>query len=329
MMRIVIFSEINSEFGYMFLKKLLKIAFVQIVGLVTGPDGKLCSYYINDEVQYNLKAIAMENGIEVFQPENINVESAITRMRMFHADYYFIVNYQTILRREVFSIANKMSIVFHPSLLPEYAGLAPFYWIARQGETRSGVSAIKISEDIDSGEIVEQIPIILHGNETALWVRKNHFEMSLLLLDRILHLMRYDSFTFREQDMSKRTYYSLPSADDYRIDLSLGSDALLKIIRAGYRHPGAFYTMPNGTKIIILEANCFSREFVTSQIGVCPGCIFVTDDGLYLCCKDGVLKVQSIEFQGKETKLDAKQMNNLIPFFSGTKHHDCLLDVSG
>jgi methionyl-tRNA formyltransferase len=205
-LRIVLFSEINSPFGYNFLMELTRHQTLQVVGVVTQPDTKLCDYYQAEPAPVNIKAAARSHGIPVLQPGDVN--QAARRLALFEADFFIIANYHQILSRRIFELPKRFTLNFHPSLLPEYAGLWPFFWMARHHETQSGVSAIAVNEIIDEGDIVEQIRIKLRGDESEDELRTIHFKESLTLLKNVigrLHTLRREEF--QKQDLSKRSYY--------------------------------------------------------------------------------------------------------------------------
>ena len=205
-LRIVLFSEINSLFGYNFLLELTRHDTLKVVGVVTQPDTKLCEYYRAEPVTVNIKTEARRRDIPVLQPERIN--KAARSLELFDADCFLVANYQQILPREVFELPTRSTLNFHPSLLPAYAGLWPFFWMARNHETKSGVSVIAVNEIIDAGDIVDQIPIKLHGNEIEDQLRAIHFTASLTLLKRVIdRLPTLRTEEFQKQDLSKRSYY--------------------------------------------------------------------------------------------------------------------------
>jgi methionyl-tRNA formyltransferase len=212
-LRVVLFSEVNSPFGYDFLKELCRHKDIQVVGLVTQPDTKLCEYYLREPSMVNIKAEACARGIPVLQPEHVN--TVTSKLAAFDADYFIIANYQQILSRHVFELPRRFTLDFHPSLLPAYAGLWPFFWMVQNHENHSGVSAIVINEVIDAGDIVEQIPITLRGDETEDELRTIHFTESIRLLQKVigrLHTLRREELL--KQDLSKRSYYG---KEDYAL----------------------------------------------------------------------------------------------------------------
>lgn len=66
-----------------------------------------------------------------------------------------------ILPLEIYTIPVYGAFNIHPSLLPEYSGLNPWDEIYKNGETISGVTLHRITDAIDSGEIIMQKEISL------------------------------------------------------------------------------------------------------------------------------------------------------------------------
>lgn len=102
---------------------------------------------------------------------------------------------------------------FHPSPLPRYAGLAPFYWMAENHETQGGVSAVRTTAGLDEGPLVAQQLLALTGGETAREIRDMHFAASWRLFDLVLPTLLDRSYRTWDQDLSKRTYFGHPPAE--------------------------------------------------------------------------------------------------------------------
>src|SRR5207302_8114720 len=123
----VLFSERNSPFGLGFLRYLSRSEMVDLIALVTRTDEVVCDYYVDDDYSVNLKDEALTIGIQVFQPPDVNASEGL--LRPLNADYFIIANYQQILGRPIFELPQELTINFHPSPLPRYAGLRPFFWM--------------------------------------------------------------------------------------------------------------------------------------------------------------------------------------------------------
>lgn len=302
--KIILFSEINSLFGSSFLQDLLLHPLVAIEGLVTSVDGQLCSYYLNESVQVNLKDEALKLNIPVFQPQKINEEVIQGILKSLDADYFLIANYQKILKQRTIDIPKVATINFHPSLLPAYAGLAPFFWMAKQGETHSGVSAIRVNETIDAGELVAQIPISLQGVETASEIREMHFNKSIELLRILLPQMIEKKLNFQAQDLSKRSYFSRPNDHDFIIDWNSSNQDIMRIIRAAYRYPGAVFVTEKFEKIVILSAESI-QSYGDSQLNVCAlGSIHFVNNRWLLRTREGFIHIKTIGIGTQEIALN-------------------------
>jgi methionyl-tRNA formyltransferase len=251
-LKIVLFSEINSPFGYNFLLELSRHRNIEVVGVVTQPDTKLCEYYRAESFPVNIKMEARRRGIPVLQPECVNkAKKSIAR---FDADFFIIANYQQILARWIFNLPRKFTLNFHPSLLPAYAGLWPFFWMARNHETESGVSVIAVNETIDAGDIVEQIPITLRGDETQAELRTIHFTASIMLLKKVIErLPTLRAEEFRKQDLSKRSYYS---KRDYLLARGFEPKAITKL--SNTMPPYAMQKIDRRVNTGYLDRHCFS-----------------------------------------------------------------------
>src|SRR5207253_9494890 len=75
--------------------------------------------------------------------------------------------YGQILSRDVLAVTPHGGINVHASLLPKYRGAAPVAWAIYHGETRTGVTIIKMSVHLDAGEMLAQEAIEIGPEETA------------------------------------------------------------------------------------------------------------------------------------------------------------------
>lgn len=78
---IIFFSEVNSKFGMPIFKMLYHDDRFNIKAFVTTPEGKLCSYYINEDDPVDLEKYAESKDIPVFRPNNDTVSSALAKLK--------------------------------------------------------------------------------------------------------------------------------------------------------------------------------------------------------------------------------------------------------
>ena len=86
-----------------------------------------------------LKAMAVERGIPVLQPQSINTTKGVAELRALQPELLVVAAYGQILSRDVLAVAPAGGINVHASLLPKYRGAAPVVDMHhRDGEQDSG-----------------------------------------------------------------------------------------------------------------------------------------------------------------------------------------------
>src|SRR5438105_1327360 len=139
-----------------------------VVALVTQPDRPVGQERGSTrQVGRSLKEVAVERDIPVMQPESINTPEGVAGLRAFQPELLVVAAYGQILSKDVLAVPPLGGINVHASLLPKYRGAAPVAWAIYHGETRSGVSIIKMSVHLDAGDILAQEALDIGPEETA------------------------------------------------------------------------------------------------------------------------------------------------------------------
>src|SRR5947209_2514963 len=140
----------------------------QVVGLVTQPDRPIGHERGSTrQTGPGLKAMAVERGIPVLQPQSINTTKGVAELRALQPELLVVAAYGQILSRDVLAVAPAGGINVHASLLPKYRGAAPVAWAIYHGETRTGVTIIKMSVHLDAGDMLAQEALDIGPEERA------------------------------------------------------------------------------------------------------------------------------------------------------------------
>ena len=113
-----------------------------VAGLVTNPDRPSGR---EREMVRGMKRIALEHDVPVFQPERVNTPEGVAGVQAFRPDLFVVAAYGQILSKDVLAVPPQGGINVHASLLPRYRGAAPIAWAVYNGETRTGVTIIRMS----------------------------------------------------------------------------------------------------------------------------------------------------------------------------------------
>jgi methionyl-tRNA formyltransferase len=139
-----------------------------VVGLVTQPErdggNKRGSTRQTGKGMANIAASA---GVAVAQPESINTPEGLEQLRAMQPDLLVVAAYGQILSKDVLGVPTRGTINVHASLLPKYRGAAPVAYAILNGESQTGVTIIKVTPGLDSGDMILQEAIDIAPGDTT------------------------------------------------------------------------------------------------------------------------------------------------------------------
>ena len=224
---------------------------------------------------------------------------ARSRQAASHADFWktssvdliLAVSWRYLIPPEIYRLARLGAFVFHDSLLPAYRGFSPTVWAMINGQSQTGVTLFEIAEEVDAGDIVDQLPVPIGAQETIADVLDRVTRAYLTLLDRNLTALLAGTAPRRVQDHSLATYTCSRDPADNLIDWRWPSTRILNLIRAvTVPYTGAF-THHAGQKLIVWAAAplpSFPRRYVGSipgkivEVRRAEGSVVLTGDGALL-----------------------------------------------
>jgi methionyl-tRNA formyltransferase len=182
------------------------------------------------------KEVALELGIPVKQPER-PAELGDPRV-----DTVVVAAYGALIPPELLDHALWLNV--HPSLLPRWRGAAPVERAIMAGDTETGVSIIRLVEELDAGPIGASARCRIDLDDDAGVLFARTADMSAELLDSVLALQR-----FRPQE-GEPTYAEKIGPADRELDCSRPPEELHNRIRALSPHIGAHGEL-HGRRVIV------------------------------------------------------------------------------
>ncbi|MBL4889764.1 MAG: hypothetical protein JKX97_07070 [Candidatus Lindowbacteria bacterium] len=126
-----------------------------------------------------------------FDGERISSQDPDLRKKLDDAgiDCIVVAGWSSKIQTSDYSGFSKGAWNLHPSLLPKYRGHNPYFWVIKNGEKETGITAHQLSDEFDKGPILLQKSIPIRDNETigSIWNRLSILagEVSKDLLERI------------------------------------------------------------------------------------------------------------------------------------------------
>lgn len=102
-----------------------------------------------------VKIWAKNNNIEIKDPEKLNNETIIKKLKNKNWDIFITASYGKIIPKEILEIPKRKTLNIHPSLLPKLRGSSPIQ-TAILKEKETGVTIMVVDEFLDHGPIVSQ-----------------------------------------------------------------------------------------------------------------------------------------------------------------------------
>jgi methionyl-tRNA formyltransferase len=184
------------------------------------------------------KTAAARLGIPVRQPERP------TAADIDGADTIVLVAYGVLIPADLLERALWLNV--HPSLLPRWRGAAPVERALMAGDEESGVSIIRLVEELDAGPIAAQRAFPIETGDDAGAVFAKAAELGVELLEATLPGPEF------HPQVGEPTYAEKITAADRELDLSQPQEALRRI-RALSPHIGARAEL-EGRRVTIWKA---------------------------------------------------------------------------
>jgi methionyl-tRNA formyltransferase len=194
-----------------------------------------------------VKQTAERLGIAVYQPERVRRTEAVEYLRAQNVDAMVVVGYGQIIPQTVIDLAPLGIINVHASLLPRYRGAGPVQWSIINGETRTGVTTMRIDAGLDTGDILLQAETDIGPDETAVELAGRLATFGARLLVETLDGLAAGTITPRKQDSAEATYAPLLKKEDGLIDWTQSAQSIHNRVRGLQPWPGAYTTFRNQT----------------------------------------------------------------------------------
>lgn len=268
--------------------------------VVTQPDKKQGrGLHLSSTI---IKETAQELNLEFYQPPDINSAESIEFLKGLKPDLFVVIAYGQILSEKVLSIPRFFALNIHASLLPKFRGAAPINRAIINAEKNTGVTAIKMTKDMDAGPIILQNSVNIDMEDNAASLGEKLSKIGAGLLIKILPMIEGNNYDILAQDESAVSFAKKLKKQDGLINWQLSACEINNLIRACYVWPGAF-TYYKGKLLKIYKAESFLTIEEKSSKAVPGEIIRVLKDNIVVCCGKGDLIIEELQIEAKRRML--------------------------
>lgn len=285
-LRIVFFG--SSDFAIPSLKALKEGGFAPEL-VVTKPDaprGRGRKIY-----DAEVKLAANDLELPCSQPVDPHSPEFLEQLQRLKPDIAVVVSYGVILSPEMLAIPEHGMINAHASLLPLYRGAAPVQRALRDGHQETGVTVMKIADELDAGDVIlmKKTPIEPTENSGALRIKLA--DLSGKALIDALTQIKDGNATYTPQDHSKASYAPKVEKEHGVIDWTLPATEVDLLVRSMTPKPGAQTRLGN-KRFIVMEG---SVEQDLYGMGIPGGLQSSGEEGIRVCTGKDLFRITRIK----------------------------------
>jgi methionyl-tRNA formyltransferase len=293
----------TPHFAVPTLKHLLTQPEFEIAAVVSQPDRPSGR---GMQVTFSpVKAAARAAGVPVHQPGKIRSPESQDVLERIAPDVIVIIAYGQIIPARLLPIPKLGWINLHASLLPKYRGAAPINWAIVNGETKTGLTTMRIDAGMDTGEMLLQTEMAIGQRETTPELAARMSEAGAPLMVETLRGLAASTLQTRPQNHAEATYAPLLKKEDGRIDWTRSVDEIYNRMRGFAPWPGAYSTFREHTCHILGEPvsndlrEAGSRGLASHKQSAPPGTIRFAGHELVVSCGGATeLRVLSVKQEG-------------------------------
>jgi methionyl-tRNA formyltransferase len=299
----------TPQFAVPTLKHLLAQSDFELLAVITQPDRPSGR---GQEISFSaVKEVALAANLPVHQPETIRAPEVQELLQSYSPDFIVIIAYGQIIPARLLPIPKHGWINLHASLLPKYRGAAPINWAIVNGETRTGLTTMRIDAGMDTGDILLQQAYGIGAYETAFELSNRLSEAGAPLVAETLHGLAAGKITPRPQDHSQATLAPMLKRDEGRIDWNHTAKEIYNRMRG--------FTPWPGSHTVFRGQSCHLRgePLAAEKRDGAPGTLLLEGDDVLVVCGDAtVLLLRAVKLEGRK-QVSASEFANGARLKSG------------
>ena len=214
-----------------------------------------------------VKVAALELGLEAYQPARIRDAQAVERIRRLQPDLVVVVAYGQIIPASVLSIPKLGAVNVHGSLLPRHRGAAPVAHAILAGDAETGVTIMRMDEQLDHGPILATRATPIGAHEDAVELTSRLAEIGAQLLVETIE--RIGEIRQVEQEHARATMARRLSREDGELEWEIGASEIDRRVRALQPWPGVTLPTRKG-RVKVLSGHLDGDRYVPDLVQL-PG----------------------------------------------------------
>ena len=290
------------------LQSLVNNECINIIGVITKPD--VAQKRGNKIKQSHVSLAASEADLAIFKPDNLNSLEFKETLLKLDFDFLVVAAYGKILPDWMLESPKIMPINVHYSLLPKYRGASPIQSCLLNGDKKTGITFIKMSNKLDEGDCIQKHEIVVHPDHNKITLEDDLCNLAIDNIYSVLSDITQKNFNLLKQDDNESSYCKKIHKKDSMINFTMSSIEIYNKFRAFYEWPGISFEH-KGITIKIKEMYVIGDNNFNTNDNV----FNFTNLGLIIKTMDKNIVITHLQFPNKNIITSKDAFNAYKEFF--------------
>ena len=240
-----------------------------------------------------VEVFAKENFLNLRTPDSLDNNQEYNYLKKLEPDIVVVIAYGKIIPKKFLNLSKYGFVNVHASLLPKWRGAAPIQRSIMNLDNQTGISIMKIVEELDAGPVMHQDKIQINENVDALTLSKVLSKLGAKSIINAIDKIVKGKAIFQEQNHGKATYAKKILKTEGRINWNQSAKKVLAKINGLNPNPGAWFEYKN-ERFKVWKAEIVNKNSDSGK---------TVDDQLTIACNEQSIKILEIQKEGKSRQL--------------------------
>ena len=253
----------------------------------------------------SVELFAKKCSLHLRTPVILDSDEEYNFLKSLKPDIVIVIAYGKIIPKRFFNLAKYGFINVHASLLPKWRGAAPIQRSIMNLDNQTGISIMKIVEELDAGPVMHQDKIEINEKIDTLTLSKVLSKLGANSILNAINKIEKGEARFKEQNHSEATYAKKISKEEGKINWNQSAKKVLAKINGLNPNPGAWFQYKN-ERFKVWKAEIVNKNSDAGKI---------IDNELTIACDEQSIKILEIQKEGKSRQLtDQFLLGNKIKY---------------
>ncbi len=240
---------------------------------------------------------AEELGIPCERVASVNAPEFLGRMAAVKPDLLVVVSFGQLLKEGVLSLPPLGCLNVHASLLPEHRGASPIAAAILAGDSKTGVSFMRMDKGLDTGPVYCSLELPLQGTETRCGLESELSKLAASGIVSVVKRIAAGGLSPVEQDPGRASLSKKIRKQDGSLDWSEEASAIHRKIRAYQPWPGTSFLMNSQTRRLAVKV--VEASVVDGAEGRPGETLSAGGRDWVVACGKGALRISKVVPEGK------------------------------